>query len=60
MDRVEIEVSGGKTVSGTFSVKRGMITVSTVHGSKTTQVGQMNAKVLAEKLLRELADEGKV
>ncbi len=59
---VSIEFEG-RTVTGTYSVWSGMITVSTDLGSKTTQVGGSGSERaldwLAKFLLRELAQEGK-
>jgi hypothetical protein len=55
---ITIEVNG-QSVNGRYTVRGGMITVSTIHGSKTTQVGNMNTEALAKMLLRELVEEGK-
>jgi hypothetical protein len=55
---VEIEF-GGRTVSGFYRVKRGLISVSTSQGSKATQVGGSPPESLARVMLRELAKEGK-
>jgi hypothetical protein len=54
---VTIEFEGRK-VSGTYSVSRGMITVSTPYGRKITQVGGSTPASLARIMLRELAREG--
>jgi hypothetical protein len=56
--RVTIEFEG-REVSGTYSVSRGMITVSTLYGRKSTQVGGSTSASLARIMLRELAREGK-
>jgi hypothetical protein len=52
----------GRTVTGTYTVWSGMITVSTALGKKATQVGGMGSQLaldwLAKRMLRELAQEG--
>lgn len=55
---VSIELEG-RTYSGRYRVERGVITVSTTSGSKTTQLGRLPEEALARLLLRELVDEGK-
>ena len=50
----------GRQISGTYSVSRGAVTVSTAHDSKSTQVGGSTPAILAKILLRELAREGSV
>lgn len=42
-----------------FDDADGLVTVSTEHGSKTIQIGKHSPKLLAELMLRELAEEGK-
>jgi hypothetical protein len=53
----------GRTVTGTYTVWSGIITVTTIHGTKTTQVGDLGSPGaldgLARIMLRELAQEGK-
>jgi len=46
-----------KMLTGTYTVKDGSITVRSVHGKKSTQVGGMTPKALAKIMLRELADD---
>jgi hypothetical protein len=52
----------GRTVTGTYTVWSGMITVSTALGKKATQVrgsgSQLALNWLAKRLLHELAQEG--
>ena len=54
----------GRTVTGTYTVWSGMITVSTALGKKATQVGVSGSRPaldwmdwLAKRMLRELAEE---
>ena len=54
--RISIE-RDGKTYHGTYTVNRGMITVSTVGGTKTTHVGNLPVETLAGQLLSELVQE---
>jgi hypothetical protein len=55
---VTIECGGGGcVVSGSYSVARGLITVSNGHGTKVTQVGGSPPAILARIMLRELAQE---
>jgi hypothetical protein len=53
----------GRTVTGTYTVWSGMITVSTALGKKVTQVSGYDSPGaldgLARIMLRELAEEGK-
>jgi hypothetical protein len=42
-----------------FDDADGLVTVRTEHGSKTNQIGKYAPKLLAELMLRELAEEGK-
>jgi hypothetical protein len=53
----------GRTITGTYTVWSGMITVSTANGKKANQVGGYSSPGaldgLARILLRELAQEGK-
>lgn len=55
---VEIDVEG-KKYRGYYRVEDGVLTVSTVAGRKSTQLGRLPEQLLAELLLRELVDEGK-
>jgi hypothetical protein len=52
----------GRTVKGSYSVSRdGLVIVKIVGGGeKTTQLDGSPARFIAERLLRELAAEGKV
>jgi hypothetical protein len=54
---------GTRSVTGTYSVWAGMITVSTPLGNTTAQIGESESpralQGLARKMLRELAIEGK-
>jgi hypothetical protein len=54
---VEIEFKG-KIVKGRYSVSGNIITVTTLGGSKSTQLGRMTGPILAKILLHELAEEG--
>jgi hypothetical protein len=49
----------GRTYSASYYLQGRMITVKTVGGQKSTQLGGMRRKVLAEMLLRELVRVGK-
>jgi hypothetical protein len=49
----------GRTITASYSVAAGMVTVHTDIGSKTTQLGGSHAHSLARAMLRELAIEGK-
>ena len=49
----------GKTYRGTYWVAGKILTVSTGMGGKSTQVGSTLPEILAEQLLRKLAEEGK-
>ena len=49
----------GRIVSGTYSTSAGMITVTALHGSKTTQIGSMPPYYLAKVMLRKLVRDGK-
>jgi hypothetical protein len=42
-----------------FNDADGLVTVRTEHGSKTLQIGKYAPKLLAELMLRKLAEEGK-
>ena len=42
-----------------FDAAAGLVTVRTERGSKTIQIGKYSPKLLAELMLRELAEEGK-
>ena len=50
-------VMKGVTVSGTYSLQDGVITVTTAIGSKSTQVGSAKPASLAYVMLRELFDD---
>jgi len=49
----------GKAHRGVYWVAGKILTVATGMGGKSTQVGSMPAEVLAKRLLKELAKEGK-
>lgn len=53
---VSVELNG-KTYNGTYTVARGMITVTSVWGTKTTQVGNMPVEMLAKMLLSEIVHQ---
>jgi hypothetical protein len=55
---VEVEYNG-RIVRGRYSVSQNVITVTTLGGSKSTQLGRMTGPILAKILLSELAEEGK-
>ena len=58
-ERISIEVEGN-TIHGRYTVEGGMITVRTVNGSKTAQIGSSYpVESLAKIMLRKLAEEGK-
>ena len=59
MREVSIEYKG-KNYRATYTVEKKLITVGTLYGSKTTQVGNSPPELLAHIMLRELVDEGKV
>ncbi|HWI05560.1 MAG TPA: hypothetical protein VNT52_17270 [Acidimicrobiales bacterium] len=60
MSRSEITVEiDGQTFSGSYEVARGIITVSTAYGRKSTQVGSTPPDTLARILLRELVQAEK-
>jgi len=46
---------GGRSYSGRYSVESGVVTVSSVDGTKSTQVGSSGAERIARMLLAELA-----
>jgi hypothetical protein len=56
---VSIEYKG-KTYNATYTVEKGIITVSTLYGKKATQVGGSPPESLARIMIRELVDEGKI
>lgn len=60
--QVTVEIDGHR-ITGTYSVWDGMITVSTIHGSKTTQVSGSGSEIalkwLARIMMRELAQDKK-
>jgi hypothetical protein len=49
----------GRSVYGSYVIEKGMVKVKTPRGEKGTQLGGSNSHSLAERLLRELAAEGK-
>ena len=48
----------GKTYRGSYRVSRGILTVTSLYGEKSTQVGGLAPEVLARILLLELVDAG--
>jgi hypothetical protein len=48
-----------KEYFGMYRVERGLVTVTTLHGRKSTQIGSSTAENVATMLLRELIAEGK-
>jgi hypothetical protein len=58
-NEISIKIDG-RTISGGWSVIRGMVTVVTSTGaSKTTKVGGSDPEILARIMLRELFQDGK-
>jgi hypothetical protein len=57
----EIEIKFlGRTINGSYAVSRdGLVTVRTPHDSKTARFAGWPPKIIAERLLRELAIAGK-
>ena len=47
----------GQTYRGSYVVTRGVVTVSSLYGSKATQVGNLDAAQVARLLLSELVTE---
>jgi hypothetical protein len=56
-EHVEITDRDGRIVSGSYRTGRGLVTVRTSRGRKSTPIGNLPAIVTAQMLLRELADE---
>lgn len=60
-DWKEIEIQfESRTVKGSYYVESGIVTVSTWADRKSTQVGGSPPEIIARRLLRELAEAGKV
>lgn len=57
-ERVSIEYNS-KTYTATYRVEHGCVTVSTLWGEKSTQLGGLTAEALAIDLLIELIEEEK-
>ncbi|MDH1180090.1 hypothetical protein N5C72_18545 [Achromobacter mucicolens] len=55
---VSVDVLGTPHV-GTYSVDRGLITVRSLYGSDSTQLGKLPEETAARILLRELVDKAK-
>lgn len=54
----EIEIDyNGKKVKGSYCTNKGIVTVNTLFGSKSTQIGHSTSELLAKIILRELAQE---
>lgn len=49
----------GEQYWGTYSVSSGRVNVQSHYGSKSTQVGNSDAKTIAKMLLREILQEAK-
>ena len=49
----------GKTYEATYSVTSGVVTVQSVHGSSSTQIGGSRAEIVARQLLREILEGAK-
>jgi hypothetical protein len=50
----------GRPVSGSYAIENGILKVRTPYGEKTAQLGFLSPIFLAARLLRELAEEGKI
>jgi len=50
-------VRGGKPYTGRCTVAKGLVTVTGIGGTKTTQLGGSNPKELGEMLLSEIVSE---
>jgi hypothetical protein len=50
---------GDQTYTASYTVARGMITVSGAFGSRTTQLSGATAEALAKLLLAEMVDQGR-
>jgi predicted metalloendopeptidase len=49
----------GRVIGGSYTVEDGIVRVRTTLGQKIAQLGGVNAALIAWRLLRELAAEGK-
>jgi hypothetical protein len=49
----------GRTVTALYSTSLGLVTVTTPYDSKSRQLGESSATLIARILLRELAADGK-
>jgi hypothetical protein len=59
-ERTDITIEmNGVTYGGWFETSRGLVTVHTLYGSKSTQTGNTPPEVLAKMMLRELVEEEK-
>lgn len=59
MEATSIAVEHRGTIySGDFTVERGVVTVTTDRGRKSTRLGHMAPEILARVLLRELINAG--
>ena len=58
-EELTVEVNG-KTYNGHYRVEKGVITVSTLYSSKSTQLGNSPAELIARILLREMAETGEL
>jgi hypothetical protein len=50
-------VRGGQSYTGRYTVAKGLVTVTGIGGTKTTQLGGSKPKELAEMLLSEIVAE---
>ena len=57
---VELSVElAGKTYSASYSVSSSVVTVNSVYGSNSTQVGGSTAEIIARLLFREILEGAK-
>jgi len=55
---IEIEHEG-QTIFGTYSIWAGLVTVSTVRGTETAEIGDTQPWALAKIILRQMTQDGK-
>ncbi len=56
MNRVSVNVEG-ITLTATYEIKSGVVTVFSALGSKSTQMGDYTAEYVAQMLLQEIVKE---
>ncbi len=56
MKRVSVDVDG-ITLTATYEIKSGVVTVFSALGSKSTQMGDYTAEYVAQMLLQEIVKE---